>query len=92
MPKIGDEVGFKAASWDTGISNPAANQYFASHISAVWSSTVVNLQVIDGNGETVSRTSIMYWNGEGDAPSSEISYCAPHSVFEDEAAAEAAAD
>lgn len=66
MPvKVGDEVLYHPYSGDN-INNPTGEQYFAAHVAAKWNDNLVNLQVVDGNGDSQSRTSVTYWDGEGD--------------------------
>lgn len=79
--KVGDEVLYHPYP-GYPINNPTGETKFAAHVAAIWNDQLVNLQVIDGMGNTQSRTSVYYWDGNGNNPGDGSAFCAPHSAFE----------
>ncbi|MCK1742203.1 hypothetical protein IVA80_15365 [Bradyrhizobium sp. 139] len=52
-----------------------AGQPLAAHISAVWSDVCVNLMVIDANGNSHSRTSVLFYQeGAMDRPAETFAF------------------
>jgi hypothetical protein len=60
-PTIGRVVWFHPVNADPEITHAAI-------VCHVWSDTVVNLHVLDSNGNFYAQTSVFLWQGDGSTP------------------------
>jgi hypothetical protein len=70
MPEIIPTIGRVVWYWPSPADDlpRIGDQPLAAHIAGIWSNTCVNLMVIDANGNTHSRTSVLLYQGEGERP------------------------
>jgi len=70
-PTVGRVVWYRPNAHDDLYGS---DQPLAAHVAYVWSDTMVNLMVIDHNGGTHPRTSVVLRHGESSPPGGQ-SYC-----------------
>lgn len=67
-PVPGRIVWYHPDTHDTTLMATNGTQPLAATVVAVWSDTMINVQVLDANAVAWKRTSVALWQGEGEPP------------------------